>query len=435
VPDTTGFTITESKRVIRVVPGQMDKLADEAEDALLAANADVFQRAEHLVRPGFQEVTAADDMTTIAAGLHTLKPAALIEELARAADWQRYDRRSKEWTQIDPPASIAAILAARVGRWRLRYVIGMTTCPTLRPDGSLLSAPGYDAATRVFHMPEPNLRIPELLSCPSQDDAKAAVELLLHLLAGFPFVTDADRAVALSLIVSAVVRGALGMVPVHAVTAPTPGTGKSYLADVTAAIVSGRWCPVITPGRTEEEFEKRLGAMLLAGYPIISLDDISAGLSGDVLCQIAERPAVRIRVLGKSETPECEFRGVIIANGNNLAVIGDMTRRAILGKLDANIERPEDRQFSFDPVKCVLADCGKYIVAAMTIVRAYLAAGQPNKKPILASYGAWSDKVRSALVWIGCADPVETMKAIRENGPCPDDAANGIGMLGGSIWR
>jgi putative DNA primase/helicase len=207
------------------------------------------------------------------------------------------------------------------------------------------------------------------------------------------------------------------MVPVHAFTAPTPGTGKSYIADVVAAIISGRWCPVITTGRTEEELEKRLGAMLLAGYPIISLDNISSGLSGDALCQIAERPTVRIRILGKSETPECEFRGIITANGNNLSVLGDMARRTVLGTLDARVERPEDRTFDFDPVKRVLKNRGSYIASAMVIVLAYLAAGQPDKQPSLASYTAWSDMVRSALVWAGCGDPVETMRAIRDSDP------------------
>jgi len=417
MPDASGFTISETKPLIRIAAGKIDILTDEAEDALLTAGAEVFQRAEHLVRPGYHEVSAADGRTTIAAGLHALKQPALIEELARVAEWQAYDGRLKDWKKIDPPSSIAGILAARVGRWRLRSVAAITTCPTLRPDGTVLSEPGYDAVTRIYHMPGSGLRLPALAPRPTQEDAKAAAGLLLDLLAGFPLVTDADKAVALSLIVSAVVRGALGMVPVHAFTAPTPGTGKSYIADVTAAVISGRWCPVITPGRTEEELEKRLGAMLLAGYPIISLDNISNGLSGDALCQIAERPTVRIRILGKSETPECEFRGIIIANGNNLAVIGDMTRRVILGNLDAQVERPEERQFTFDPVQRVLADRGRYIAAAMTIVRAYLAAGQPDKRPVLASYAAWSDMVRSALVWAGCGDPVETMKVIRDTDP------------------
>jgi putative DNA primase/helicase len=407
----------DRKPVIRMEAGKVDRIATEAEDALIGTDADIFQRADHLVRPGHCEVSAADGRTTIAAGLHVLNHAALIEELTRAATWLKRDGRSRNWKAIDPPGLVAQVLAARAGRWRFRSIAGVVTCPTLRPDGSILLGRGYDPATRFYHMPDPSLRLLEMPDRPRRDDAVSSLALLIGLLRGFPFVAEPDQAVALSLIVSAVIRGALGMVPVHAFTAPAPGTGKSYLADVTSAIISGRFCPVITLGHTEEELEKRLGAMLLAGYPIISLDNVSSGLAGDALCQVAERPLVRIRILGKSETPECEFRGIITANGNNLTIEGDMTRRAVVGKLDANMERPEEREFGFDPVRQILADRGSYVAAAMTVVRAYLAAGQPGKLRPLASYGAWSDLVRSALVWLGCADPIETMKEARDSDP------------------
>jgi putative DNA primase/helicase len=112
-----------------------------------------------------------------------------------------------------------------------------------------------------------------------------------------------------------------------------------------------------------------------------------------------------------------EFRGIIIGNGNNLVIEGDMTRRVLIGKLDANMERPEERQFRSDPVKQILADRGRLVAAAMTIVRAYLIAGPARKLKPLASYGSWSDLVRAPLVWLDCADPVETMKDARESDP------------------
>lgn len=402
---------------IEVLPGMLETLADQAEAALLASGADVFQRAEMLLRPGSSEVPAADGRTTIAAGLHALTQNGLREEMGKSASWQKYDARTKKMKVIDPPALIAGVLADRKGIWKLRTCTGVITCPTLRPDCSILIEPGYDSATRLYHMQDKNLVMPEISEHPTKSDAEAALSLIKSLFVEFPFVTDADRAVALSLVLSTIVRGALGMVPLHAFTAPTPGSGKSFISDVTTAIVSGRICPVITAGKTEEELEKRLGAMLLAGYPVISIDNISAGLSGDALCQVTERPTVRIRILGKSETPECEFRGILIANGNNLVVVGDMTRRTLLSALDAEVERPEDRQFTFDPVMRVAADRGRFVAAGMTVIRAYVAAGQPGKLPQLASYGSWSDRVRSALVWLGEADPALTMRAVRDADP------------------
>jgi putative DNA primase/helicase len=124
--------------------------------------------------------------------------------------------------------------------------------------------------------------------------------------------------------------------------------------------------------------EKRLGALVLEGVPMISLDNCSGDIGGDLLCQITERRLIRVRILGKSEAPECEWRGVAFATGNNITFRGDMTRRGLIANLDAKVERPELREFGFDPLERVLADRGSYIAAAITIARAYIAAGSPK---------------------------------------------------------
>ena len=58
-----------------------------------------------------------------------------------------------------------------------------------------------------------------------------------------------------------------------------------------------------------------------------------------------------------------------------------------------------------------------YVSACLTIVRAYIEAGKPNSPKPLASYGGWSDLVRGALIWLGYADPVESMEVAREDDP------------------
>jgi hypothetical protein len=117
---------------------------------------------------------------------------------------------------------------------------------------------------------------------------------------------DLDRSIALSALLTAQLRGSLPTAPVHLVNADTPGTGKSYLIDVIAMIVSGRLCPVITASKNIEETEKRLGSILLGGVPMISLDNCTHDIGGEFLCQLAERSVVKIRILGRSETPDCE---------------------------------------------------------------------------------------------------------------------------------
>jgi hypothetical protein len=65
----------------------------------------------------------------------------------------------------------------------------------------------------------------------------------------------------------------------------------------------------------------------------------------------------------------------------------------------------------------VMADRGKYIAACLTICRAYIAAGRPNRLVKLASFGGWSDTVRSALTWLGEADPVKSMDTSKAEDP------------------
>jgi putative DNA primase/helicase len=144
---------------------------------------------------------------------------------------------------------------------------------------------------------------------------------------------------------------------------------------------------------------------------------VNGDLGGDALCQIIERPVVDIRILGKSELARIESRCTVFATGNNLRLVGDMTRRVLVSTLDAKQERPELRPFKRDPVAEVLADRGRYIAAALTLVRAFIAAERPRVVAPLNSFEGWSDTVRSPLVWLGRADPVETMESARKDDP------------------
>jgi putative DNA primase/helicase len=174
---------------------------------------------------------------------------------------------------------------------------------------------------------------------------------------------------------------------------------------------------VIAAGKTAEETEKRLGALLRDGVPIVSIDNVGGELGGDMFCQITERPLVRIRILGVSEAPEFECKATVFATGNNVVLVGDMARRAVLCSLGASVERPELRRFAFDPIARVLESRGTYVAAAITIARAYRAAGSPEICSPIGSYGQWSKAVRSPLIWLGEADPIASMETARGQDP------------------
>lgn len=402
---------------IKCVPGELPRMADEAQRALLNGGMPVYARGGKLVRPITDDVPASDGRVTKVAKLRDFGRETLVEALSTVATFKEYNNKRKQWVTKDPPAQVAQLLLEREGFWPFPKIAGVITAPTLRPDGSLLSAPGYDPATRLYLVPNDTLHMPDIPEHPTREHGAAALGFLAELLGAVPFVAPVDRAVALAGILTAVVRGALDTAPMHGVSANTPGTGKSYLIDLISVIATGRHCPVIAAGQTDEETEKRLGALLLEGVPIVSIDNVSAPLGGDFLCQITERPFVRTRILGRSEAPEFECRASVFATGNNLTFLGDMTRRAILCRLDAAMERPEQRQFKFNPIEKVLQDRGMYVAAAIIVARAYQTAGAPPVCGAVGSYERWSRLVRAPLIWLGEVDPISSMESIRAADP------------------
>jgi hypothetical protein len=413
VPDVP----TEDRPTIQIKGGVLHHLATHGEQAMIQAGMPIFQRGRELVRPVHQEVPASKGRITISAGLTRVTPPGMVDLLCQSANWVRWDGRKKELVPTDPTEKIGNVILSRVGLWNIPVIAGVITTPTLRPDGTVLHQAGYDSVTRLYQVADPTLRPSYIPDAPTKLDAHRAIETLNGLLDEFPFVSDLDRSVALSLLITPVVRGAISVAPLHAIKASTAGTGKSYLADLTSAISTGRPCPTTGMSPDPKETESRLTGLLLGGFPLISLDNVNGELGGDLLCQAVERPTVRLRRLGGSDITEIESRATFLATGNNLRIRGDMTRRTIICNLDAGLERPESRKFNHLPVDDVLADRGKYVAAALIVVRAYVVALFPGKLRPLASFEEWSDFVRSPLVWLGLPDPVDTTEAAREDDP------------------
>jgi hypothetical protein len=400
---------------IKVEGGTLSQQADAAEGALIKAGVQFFERANKLVRPIVKQVDSFHGRRTTVAQLAQVEQAYMRDRLCRAANWYQLNRREKQWVAIDPPYDVANTVLARAGDWTFPPIAGIITTQTMRPDGTILDQPGYDPATRLLLVNPPAM--PPIPENPTKDDAIAALAKLEALLEEFPLVDAVAKSVALSAFITPVVRGAFSVAPMHVATAPVASSGKSYLFDTASYIALGQAMPVIAAGRNEEETEKRLGAAVLAAQPLICIDNVNGELGGDGLCQVIERTRPNVRILGRSELVEVEARCSLFANGNNITILSDLCRRVIRIELDPKIERPELREFKGNPVATVLADRGAYVAAALTICRAYAAAGRPSLEPRLASFEGWSDTVRSALTWLGKADPVDSMDTVSDEDP------------------
>jgi hypothetical protein len=408
---------------IKVIPGELPRVVNEAEDALVLLGREIFQRSGMVVRPVLNKsLKASADRETESWQLVPVTRAYLAETLCCAAQFLRYDKRAKKFIPMDAPEKVAETYLSRQGRWKLPLLAGVTNTPFLRVDGSICESAGYDPESRLLFKPEDQV-FPPVPQYPSKADAEASLKQLRKPIETFPFVTDADRAVALAGMLTVLDRRSMATAPLIAFTAPAAGTGKSLLVDLMSVFATGRLMPVLSQGKTEEEFEKRLGASLLASDACISIDNCEAPLSGALLCQALTQGELNIRLLGYSRNIGTAMNATIFATGNNLVIAGDLTRRCLLGSLDAGVERPELRSFNLDVIEEAHANRGDLVVAALTMLRAWHIARTGGDRVNATPYGGfadWSRRVREALIWLDEVDPCDTTAKVRKNDPMRD---------------
>jgi putative DNA primase/helicase len=410
------------RRVIRHEPGELPSILDQVETALSESpEQNVYRYAGRLARV-YQAEEPADKSIKRPAGaimVHPVESPLLAELAGRAALHEKFDARSSSYKPCDCPRRVADALLSR-GHWpRLPDLAGFIEAPTITDENRIIDQPGYDPASGLFcafavipgYAPPPPI--------PTKDDAMRAADKLVQLVSSFPFVDATDRAAILAGILTALQRRLLPAAPLVAITAPTPGTSKTLLCEMLAIIATGRRASVLSLGHDDAETEKRLAGVFLAGDAVISVDNIERPLKGDLLCQVATQQFVRLRPLGGSGMLNVPTHALLVATGNNLAVVGDLKRRVIMVRLDAKTERPEHRAFDNDFLKDIGANRGQIITWGLTIVAAYLTAGSPKIADLhgFGGFEQWDRMVRLPLAWLNFPDPLLTSEELREQDP------------------
>lgn len=416
-----GSETATPKPTIHVRPGEVHLMADAAERYLIQHDDGMFQRGDCLVRWAIskQETVYGLRRPDGSALIKTIDPEHLLDRFDQHIAWVRWNERAKSDQPASAPRDVALRLLARHGLWSFPVLVGVITAPTLRPDGSILSKPGYDPLTGLLYVEQQPC--PPLPDKPTRDDARKALDFLLsEVLAGFPFVEPYHRAAALSAILSVTVRHILRHIPLHAFTAPKAGSGKSLLADCIALIGTGRPAAVLALSEDQGEMNKVITAILMQGDAVVNIDNIERGeaLAGREISKALTQEIYSGRVLGFSKTVNLASSCLWLATGNQLQVSGDMTRRVIPCEIDPECERPDEREFTRDLYEWIPEHRPQLVAAALTVLRAYVVAGKPRQsiKP-LGGFEDWSKLVRSALVWLGEADPLTGRDSIEEADP------------------
>ncbi len=403
------LSAARQKPTIRMAPGNLDQIVDAAEHAL-ASYGSYYQFGGFIVRV-IKEADSGNDV------IKPISANTLTRALSICASWERFNSTLQCFVVSDPVGRYVNVLFEAEQYAHLPLLRGLSRQPFLRTDGSLVQTSGYDPKSGFYGVFDPlGYSIPER---PSITEARAALAQLLQLLAEFSFAKEHDRSAAIAGILTAAIRPTLPLAPMFHIKAPQIASGKSYLSSLLAAFAGPHAPSVYTFPSNDEECTKLLLSALLTAPAVVTFDNLTTDLLPyKSLCSSLTEEHLTGRILGVSKTATVSTRTLFVSSGNNVAPVGDMTRRAVTISLDPACETPATRNFTADPVALVQSQRARYVSYALTIVQAYLAAECPSQalKP-LNSYGQWSKLVRSALVWLGLEDPATALFELMNDDP------------------
>ncbi len=415
------FRLHREPARIEVVGGKSTSTTDKLLDVLRNAS-DYFDFGADLVRVGH------------AGTLHPLNESSLQYFAGGLVQfWESRVTQSGTSVErlLDPPVAICRSITALGAQRNLKKLTSVITAPTLRPNGTLLNAAGYDESTGLLFDPPETL--PAIPLFPTCQQAKEALGFLWNPFQDFPFCSRVDRAVHLAAILTATVRPSLSTAPGFAYDAPVQGSGKTLLARCIGAIVQGD-DPSVWPhtaGRDDEEVRKRIFTVLRSGARVLIWDNVVGAFDSQAMASCMTSPNLTDRILGKSSSSTVPNRMMLILTGNNLLLQGEMPRRILISRIDPATEQPFSRSFDLDPFAYCRQNRQRMVAAALTVIRASLNHGcsEPIKGK-LASFEEWDSWVRHAVLYANelmpgmFGDVMDSIKANQQVDPEQEALAN-----------
>ena len=359
--------------------------------------------------------------------LRPVSATALEDVLTRAIAFWKFRQRERDWVPTNCPEKHAQVFLSRAGDGGLPELVGIVEAPCLRPDGSIFDEPGYDDQTGLYLYSGRGW--PVVPERPTQLQVEEAVRVLLEPFGEFPHISDADRSVLISAILTTIQRRLLFSAPLHGFDAPLQGSGKSLQTDCVSLIATGRPPVCISAPEDEAEWRKLITTVLVSGDLILSIDNLVKPLWSATLAKALTQPMHDDRILSTNQKVSVPTNAIWLATANNLALSHDMPSRSIISRIDPKVERPEERKFAISDLRThVLANRPRLVQAALTILKAHQVARRPQQG--LREFGRfeqWSREIRAAIVYAGLPDPCITRERIVADDPERDSAAAVLG--------
>ncbi|EDP61733.1 Predicted P-loop ATPase and inactivated derivative [alpha proteobacterium BAL199] len=329
----------------------------------------------------------------------TITEERLRHMLARLAHWKRLNAKG-ELVAAPPPLGVVKSVLATPDP-ALPVLVGIVNTPVFGRNGKLLTSPGYHPDARLLYAPMPGFTVPAIPVRPSAAEIAGARSLLCEdLLGDFPFVGPAELAHVVALLLLGFLRGMIdGPTPLHLIEKPTPGSGATLMVDAIATILTGAGASVMTEGRDDEEWRKRVTAKLRQIPAIVLIDNLRNKLDSAAVAAALTAPFWEDRILGASEMARLPIRCLWIATGNNPEFSNEMARRLVRIRLDPHVERPWQRTDFRHPdlMTWVRANRPRLVAACLTLCQAWIAAGKPRASRTIGSYENWAQIIGGVL--------------------------------------
>lgn len=325
-------------------------------DRLLAAG-NCFSRAEQFVVIHDQEVCPI---------LASPELAGLLNQFV---EFYFVDDEEGEYKPF-PPNYANTWLNHHVERGRLPRINLFTSNPVFTEDWRLVQ-PGYDAQSGIYY------------AGPSVA-ARSGTEHLDKLLKDFCFKSPGDRTNFIGVLLTAILMPRfIGSKPAALFNGNQPELGKSILAQTIAILRDGRTAETASYNPNDEEFEKRLGAIVRRGVTTVIIDNAKArGRNPRIDSACLERSItdhwLTFRLLGQSASIRAENSHIFCITANASDVSRDLMTRSVVINLYYEGD-PERRKFTIsDPEGYALEHRTEILGELIGMVQRWLEAGKPE---------------------------------------------------------
>jgi hypothetical protein len=384
----------------------------------IAADPKMYSRNGLLVRlrvPEEDDMVAGTKWEGDMPGTSAAQPADVML-CAEQLTWLTYEKGKLKRAHV--PRQFVCDYIPQLGGKGAKRLRGLTRLPIIDDAGNVRCFSGYDPKTGLFNDQPIDLDIPETVS---KEEAQQLVEKLLLPFSKYKFKDPTlGPAIALSGTFTAVERIHLALAPMYGIRSPMAGTGKSKIGELWSALMTGTAPAIMTWGSNNEEFEKRLSALLMQTPAMVMIDNANnVRIQGAALEQILTTGRANLRILGKSEMPLVDARTFLVLTGCSPVVMGDMARRIEMLDIMPRSPDPERDPYDFDPVEYVQENRKELLEAIFSCMKAFRQAGMPSfpHLPAVGSFKDWSRKVRDLVYWLTELDVAEGFRLNKVEDP------------------